>query len=55
MMPEPPWWDKIIPLIIFIKLAYHSIPIIVLVFVIAIYKNVKKIVQNTPNNEGDKE
>ena len=26
MMPEPPWWDKII-LIIFIKLAYHSIPI----------------------------
>lgn len=55
MMPEPPWWDKIMPLILIIKLVYYSIPILVLIFVISMHKDMKRILQNLSKNKNDKE
>ncbi|CFX13319.1 Uncharacterized [Syntrophomonas zehnderi OL-4] len=46
-----PWWDKIMPLIVTIKLIYYSIPILVLIFVVSIYKDVKKILPYLHKNE----
>lgn len=48
-----PWWDKIMPLIIIIKLIYYSIPILLLIFAIFIYKDVKRILQYLHKNEKD--
>lgn len=53
-MPDPPWWDKIVPLIVIIRLMYLAIPIVVLVLAVSIHKNVKRILENLPENEKDK-
>ncbi len=48
-----PWWDKIMPLIIIIKLIYYSIPMLILIFAISIYKDVKRILQYLDKDEKD--
>ena len=49
-----PWWDKITPLFIIAQIIWYIIPIAILIFVISIYKDVKRILQNLPKNEKDK-
>lgn len=54
MMPDPPWWNRFIPLIVVLKLIYFSIPIVALVVAISIHKNVKRILEKLPENKKDK-
>ena len=49
-----PWWDKYMSLFFIAQLIWNLIPIVVLIFVISIYKDVKKMMKNLSKNEKDK-
>lgn len=49
-----PWWDQVMPLIVIVKILYYCIPILTFIFVIFIYKDIKRILKYLPKNEKDR-